>query len=260
MKFTTIVSGSSGNCIYIEGGETALLVDAGCSNRCLTQALAAFGKTPQQIAGLLLTHEHRDHVAGVLRFSRRFGIPVYASELTWENLPCCDDFFPQDQHIFEYGMEIGGIGVDFFRLSHDAVQPVGFVFSHQGQRVGVATDTGVVTPSMAQQLANVDGLIFEANHDQDMLRRGPYPYYLKRRVASETGHLSNQQAGLALRELVGERTQAVILAHLSETNNRPELALAQVRACLGSSRAACLPAISVAPRCTAHPLIELQPR
>ncbi len=259
MKFTTIVSGSSGNCIYIEGGATALLVDAGCSNRCLVQALAGFGRRPEQIAALLITHEHRDHISGALRFARRFGIPVYASELTWEKLPFRNDFFREEQHIFEYGMKVGEIEVDFFRLAHDAVQPVGFVFSHQGQRVGVATDTGIVTPSMARLLANADGMIFEANHDYDMLLRGPYPYPLKRRVASENGHLSNQQAGLALRELIGERTQAVLLAHLSETNNRPELALAAVQACLEPFRHH-LPAITVAPRYTAHPLIELQTR
>ena len=92
--------------------------------------------------------------------------------------------------------------MDFFRLSHDAVQPVGFLFSHNGKKVGIATDTGVVTPSMVRLLANADGMIFEANHDQEMLRQGPYPYFLKRRVASENGHLSNHQAGLALAELV----------------------------------------------------------
>ena len=156
-------------------------------------------------------------------------------------------------------MKVGEIEVDFFRLAHDAVQPVGFVFSHQGQRVGVATDTGVVTPSMARLLANADGMIFEANHDYDMLLHGPYPYPLKRRVASENGHLSNQQAGLALRELIGERTQAVLLAHLSETNNRRNWHLPRCRPVWEPFRHH-LPAITVAPRYTAHPLIELQTR
>lgn len=255
MKFATITSGSSGNCIYIEGGNTSLLVDAGCSNRCLKQALAGFGKTPEQISAILISHEHSDHISGALRFSRRFGIPIYASELTWEKLPFYHDFFPWERHIFDYGMEIGDIGLDFFRLSHDAVQPVGFLLAADGQRVGVATDTGIITPSMARLLKDCDGLVIEANHDRDMLLRGPYPYMLKQRVASERGHLSNQQAGEALLALLGPQTRHVLLAHLSETNNRPELALKQVCTALGLSAAAA--AISIAPRFEAHPLIDL---
>lgn len=253
MKFATISSGSSGNCTYIEGGSTCVLVDAGCTNRHLTQALTQYGKRPQDIDALLISHEHSDHISGVTRFARRFGIPVYASEVTWQNLPCRGDFLPQDQHIFEYGMSIGDLMLDFFRLSHDAAQPVGFVFECEGQRVGVATDTGVVTPSMARALRNVDGLVLEANHDVDMLMHGPYSYALKQRVRGINGHLSNQQAGLALRELAGEKTQAVILAHLSDHNNNPQLALSQVKALTADLSID----ISVAPRFDAHPLIEL---
>lgn len=257
MKFATITSGSSGNCIYIEAGSTSILVDAGCTNKGLRQSLAQFGKEPEDISALLLTHEHRDHVSGVLRFARRFQIPVYASELTWEHLPYRDDFFDWERHIFEYGLEIGELGVEFFRLSHDAAQPVGFVFVHNGQRVGVATDTGVVTPSMARLLENADGLIFEANHDRQMLLRGPYPAMLKRRVASECGHLSNQQAADALAQLTGEKTRHIILAHLSATNNDPALALYQVSEALTAPLSRQELTVSVAPRYCAHPLVCL---
>lgn len=253
MKFATICSGSSGNCTYIEGGHTSILVDAGCSNRHLSASLAKYGKRPQDISALLISHEHSDHISGITRFARRFGIPVYASVRTWENLPCRDDFFPEDRHIFEYGMSIGDIDIDFFRLSHDAVQPVGFVFACSDTRVAIATDTGVVTPSMARAVRNADGLVLEANHDVSMLMNGKYSYALKQRVHGELGHLSNQQAGLALRELAGENTRSVILAHLSEQNNLPRLALSQVRALVGDSKIH----ITVAPRCNAHPLIEL---
>lgn len=257
MKFSTIVSGSNGNCIYIEAGSTCLLVDGGCSKKALLAALDSFGRRPEELQALLITHEHHDHISGALRLSRCFGIPIYATELTWENLPFRDEYPQWEENIFEYGMRVGEIGLDFFRLSHDAAQPVGFLLDHEGRRLGIATDTGLVTPSMARLLTNCDALIIEANHDVGMLARGPYSYALKQRVSSERGHLSNLQAGLALRELVGERTRAVVLAHLSATNNSPELALSQVRAALSASPEADHIQLSVAPRCAPHGLISV---
>lgn len=257
MRFSTIVSGSSGNCVYIEAGDTRILVDAGCSNRCLVQSLASFGTSPSEISAIFISHEHRDHISGALRISKRFDIPLYASAETWRSLPFCNDYFDWQQHIFEYGMKIGEMEIDFFRLSHDAVQPVGFVFSHQQTKVGVATDTGTITPSMAKKLANIDGLVFEANHDLSMLMKGPYPYFLKQRVNSEKGHLSNRQAGLALAELCGERTKAILLAHLSDTNNHPDLALQQVGELLSANPECEHIELFVAPRYLPHPIIEV---
>ena len=251
MKFTTIVSGSSGNCVYVEGGRTGLLIDAGCSIRALRAALADLHIEESHIAGILITHEHSDHISGAARISRRLSLPLYASELTWENLPFREDFFAWERHIFDYGMEIGDIGLDFFRLSHDAAQPVGFVFEQGGRRVGLATDTGVITPSMRRLLKDVDALIFEANHDRPMLMNGPYPRYLKQRVASERGHLSNEQDGASPgRAGRSPGPGAVLLAHLSATNNTPELAREAVAAALASQLDGNGLTLSVAPRFT----------
>ena len=157
----------------------------------------------EDIDAILVTHEHSDHINRVAQLSKKYHIPVYASELTWESLPFYDDYFRWERHIFDYGMEIGDIGLDFFRLSHDAVQPVGLLLEHNGHQVGIATDTGMVTPSMYRKLSNVDGLVFEANHDTAMLQHGTYPLFLKQRVASDKGHLSNAQAAEALAKLAG---------------------------------------------------------
>lgn len=257
MRFASICSGSSGNCIYVNGGKTHILVDGGCSLKALNAALAQFSVTEGGLKAILITHEHSDHVNGAARIAKRFGIPIFASALTWEKLPFREDFLPWQRHTFEYGMEIGDLGLDFFRLSHDAVQPVGVLFEHNGKRVAVATDTGLVTPSMCKMLSNIEGLVFEANHCTDLLRCGPYPYYLKQRILSAHGHLSNIQSGMALASLMGERTQAVLLAHLSHINNRPELAMEQVCSQLCDCPHMEHVQISVAPRSTPHPLIEI---
>lgn len=256
MEFTSLCSGSWGNCLYIAAPDTRVLVDAGCSCRYLERALATLKVHPQQIDAIFITHEHTDHVSGAARISRRFGIPLFASELTWENLPFRDDFLPWERHIYQYDMEIGCLGLDFFRLSHDAAQPVGLVFSYQGQRVGVVTDTGCVTPSMLRALAGVQGLVLEANHSLPMLMNGRYPVYLKRRIASANGHLSNLQAAQLLQQL-GEHLQAVLLAHLSDKNNTPQTALAEFTTHLRACGAAPPADIFVAHRRQPHPLICL---
>ena len=256
MEFSTIASGSSGNCNYIAGGTTRILVDAGCSMRHIKTSLEQFSTSIEAINAILITHEHSDHISGAAKLSRRYNIPIYASELTWQALPFYNDYLPEERHVYDYGMEIGDISLDFFRLSHDAIQPVGLVFKHGGQSIGLVTDTGEVTTAMYRQLADVDGLIFEANHDYRMLDQGPYPRYLKKRVLSEKGHLSNEQAGEALCKIIGPLTRQVILAHLSETNNCPDIALAEVKRALAAASLNNT-AVSVAPRKTAHPLIVL---
>ena len=255
MEFTTIASGSSGNCIYIKGGNTTLLIDVGCAMKHVCASLHELGSSIEDIDAILVTHEHSDHINRVAQLSKKYHIPVYASELTWESLPFYDDYFRWERHIFDYGMEIGDIGLDFFRLSHDAVQPVGLLLEHNGHQVGIATDTGMVTPSMYRKLSNVDGLVFEANHDTAMLQHGTYPLFLKQRVSSDKGHLSNAQAAEALAKLAGPKTKHIILAHLSEKNNMPQLALQEVSNAFTSDEGT--PNISIAPRRAAHPLIAV---
>lgn len=260
MEFTSLCSGSSANCLYIAGGRTRVLVDAGCSCRFLERALAAVEVHPAQIAALLITHEHSDHISGAARISRRFGIPVFASELTWENLPFKQDFLPWERNTYSYDMEIGELGLDFFRLSHDAAQPVGMVFTHSAanaeRKIGVVTDTGCVTPSMLRALSGVDGLVLESNHSLPMLMNGHYPLHLKRRIASENGHLSNTQAADLLRQ-VGQKAQSVLLAHLSSNNNTPQTALREFTARLSEGGGKLTAAVSVARRDAPGPLIAL---
>ncbi|MDO4582064.1 MAG: MBL fold metallo-hydrolase [Bacillota bacterium] len=260
MEFTTFASGSSGNCLYIRGGRTKLLVDAGCSMRHIKNSLEQLGGRIEELAALLITHEHSDHIQSAAALSRRYGIPIYASAKTWEHLPFGDEFFPFERNTFDYGMSIGEIAVDFFRLSHDAAQPVGMVFSHDGQRLGVVTDTGKVTAAMLDALAGSDALVLEANHDLQMLRRGPYTERLKQRIESAYGHLSNEQAGDALVQLIGANTQAVLLSHLSAANNTPELAFDTVCAIVEQHFGHIPCNISVAPRKAPHPLICIEPR
>ena len=256
MEFATIASGSSGNCVYVHVGDTRVLVDVGCPMKQVKAALADFGTDITEIDAILVTHEHNDHVSKVPMLSKRFDIPVYASGRTWENLPFYDDYFPWERHIFEYGMKIGDLDLDFFKLYHDAVEPVGIVMSVDGQRVGVATDTGKVSDAMLRHLNDIDGLVLEANHDRGMVINGPYPGCLKQRILSDHGHLSNEQAGQALCRIIGPHTSHVIMAHLSETNNEPGLALAEVRRLLTAAEIDSS-LISVAPRKTAHELICL---
>ena len=261
MEFTALCSGSSANCLYIHAGRTRLLVDAGCSCRYLERSLASLQVDPAQINGILITHEHTDHIKGAARISRRYGIPIFASELTWQSLPFQADFMAWERHQFKYDMEIGDVGVDFFKLSHDASQPVGLVLYEQNSqqpdyKLGVVTDSGCLTTSMLRALQDADALIIEANHSIEMLTHCSYPLFLKRRIASEIGHLSNYQAADLLAQ-VGERLQAVLLAHLSLNSNTPQLALKEVSARLEQLQVKLACSLQVAARNEVSPIITL---
>lgn len=228
MEFTTLMSGSAGNCVYVSGGKNKILIDVGCSCRYLEKGLAQIGVNLSEINAILISHEHSDHISGVPVTAKRYDIPVFASELTWEKLPFHDDFLSWNKHKFAYGMEIGDLGIEFFKTYHDAVQPVGMVVHHHEQKVAFATDTGQATPSMAKVLRGCDGIVMEANHSFEMLQNGPYPYFLKKRISGKQGHLSNTQSAKLLSKIITDKTQAVLLAHLSETNNTAERAFAEI--------------------------------
>ena len=257
MQFTTLMSGSAGNCIYIESGQTKVLVDMGCSLAYLQRALTRLHASPDELQALFITHEHIDHIRGVAALAKKYHIPVYASPLTWERLPFAADLPQECRRVFEYGLRVGELTVDFFKLCHDACQPVGFVFGDGQRRLGIATDTGKITPAILSALHNVDGLVIEANHNEGMLANGPYPTFLKRRIASEYGHLSNRQCAQALCKIVGEGTQAVLLAHLSETNNLPHLAISEIGQAVGFGQESDRLRLTVAPNREPHPLITL---
>lgn len=260
MRVTSLGSGSSGNALLIEAGprgRTKLLVDAGFSGRNLTQRLRQAGVTPAQLTGILVTHEHIDHVLGLPYMMKYHKLPVITNSLTISAIErifagetartdsgalvsleletgTLDD--AQAAELFytlppESSACFGDIEVAPFPVSHDAAAPCGFLLSAGGCRVCVVTDTGEVTAAMLAMMQHADLLILEANHDRERLLRGPYPYVLKQRILSATGHLSNDQAAEAfLRTWRGDAVRWVWLSHLSRTNNTPRLALNTIRA------------------------------
>lgn len=259
LKFFTLASGSSGNATFVGTKNTKLLVDAGISGKEVERKLGQNGILAEDLAGILVTHEHRDHIKGVGVLSRRYDLPIYATQGTWEGME--EEIGEIAEHNKRYlelgqGEEIGEIKVEVLATSHDAREPAAFSFYHGESSVGLATDTGKITRDLRKHITGCEGVILEANHDPTMLRKGPYPQHLKKRIASVRGHLSNQMSGDALAEFITGKTQQVILAHLSAENNIPRLALQTVREVLLEHGFTKMPQITVAPRYEAHPLCQ----
>ncbi len=230
LHLTVLASGSSGNCALVETPDTRVLVDAGLSAKRVAGLLEGIGVKPEQLDGILLTHEHSDHAAAVGVWGRRHGTPVYANRLTAEALS--SDSKGVDWRIFQTGGEfaLGGLRVQSFSIPHDAAEPVGFVLSHGGQALGFLTDLGFPTRMVMERVRSVHTLLIEANHDEKMLQNDTRrPWSTKQRIMSRHGHLSNTAAAEVLAEIVGNGLRRALLGHLSEDCNRPELAVRTVR-------------------------------
>ncbi|MDH3591920.1 MAG: MBL fold metallo-hydrolase [Planctomycetota bacterium] len=224
-RLVSLGSGSPGNATLYCTGTFRLLLDAGLACRTLEQRLRTVGVEPETIDAVLLTHEHHDHARGAQRFSKRHGVPVVGSRRALEAMDRSPLHFAEWIPIVAgVPVELDGASVEAFPVPHDAAEPLGFVVEGAGERVGYATDLGAVTGLVAASLAGCDALVIESNHDARMLREGPYPRYLKERVASDRGHLSNDETATLLERVAHPRLRAVVLAHLSENNNRPDLA------------------------------------
>ena len=225
MHFSVLGSGSRGNSVFIESGKTAILIDAGFSGKQIEERLQAIGRNISDIRALCITHEHNDHISGAGVISRRCKIPTFANPGTFSG---GEKTFGRlhDRKEFDTGdlFQIGDLEVRSFRISHDTADPVGFVVSDGKASVGYCTDTCQVSHLMARRLAGCNGLILEFNHNLEMLKNGPYPLPLQQRVRSSRGHLSNEDAARFLAQLIGDQLRIAVLAHLSETNNTPELA------------------------------------
>lgn len=234
MQISVLASGSKGNCVYIEGESGALLIDAGRSAREVFGTrdkegrLGEAGGDKDLIAGILITHEHGDHIKGLAAVGNNLKKPAFGTVGTM------DAFlrqrtgaikFPVQTIKYHSPFEVGGFQIEAFAVSHDATQPCGYLISDGSTCLCYCTDTGIITASMREMLGRADGLILESNHCSEMLRTGPYPAFLKRRIAGDRGHLSNSDAASVLREL-GDSLHMAILAHLSEENNEPSIALA----------------------------------
>jgi len=224
VRLVPLGSGSRGNAAFVQLGSTSLLVDAGLSARKLAELLEAVGVAPGTIDGILISHEHSDHTRGVERFSRKHGAPVLCSRATLEAMDRSPAHFAEWQPLGPGAFDLGEVQIETFPVPHDAAAPVGFVLHGEGLRVGIATDLGHATTLVRERLRGCHVQMVESNHDDKMLRDGPYPWQLKQRVAGRLGHLSNREAAAVLGETADQACRAVILAHLSEKNNTPELA------------------------------------
>ena len=226
-KVCPLFSGSSGNSYYIRSGDTGILLDAGRTAKQLTEALTACDADPHSIQGIFITHEHVDHIKGLRVFASKYHIPVYSSEGTLLELEKMGELQKVRYEVIpKDGMACGDFYITTFATSHDSADSIGFhMYTREGRSITLATDLGVMTDIVRQALLCSDFVILESNHDIGMLRNGFYPYYLKQRILSETGHLSNLSCSDVLPELVDNGTTRIMLAHLSQENNTPELAL-----------------------------------
>ncbi|GMA57350.1 metallo-hydrolase [Alicyclobacillus sacchari] len=228
MRFSVLASGSNGNAVYIEYGETKILLDAGISGKQLQMRLqAACAREMSDLTAILVTHEHDDHVRGLTQVCKRSHASIYMTEGTYASLP--DKAKLDDESRFhaireEQSFTVGDIQVTPFAISHDAEQPVAFRFDTPDASLAVVTDLGYVSDRQKALLQNCDAYVFESNHDTDMLRVSRYPWHLKRRILGDKGHLSNVDAGYALIDILPESPVEVYLAHLSADNNLPDLA------------------------------------
>lgn len=234
MRFASLGSGSRGNSLVVDAGDTRLLLDCGFSLRGTQARLARLGLVPEEISGVLVTHEHGDHASGVFRFAGRFGIPVYLTHGTDAAAPRSGPSLPQCQVIDCHTVfSIGSLEITPFPIPHDAREPAQFVFSDGARRLGVLTDAGTITQHIVDVLRVCDALVLECNHDPALLASSSYPAMLKRRIAGNYGHLGNAQAASLLRQVETRRLQHVVAAHLSEENNRPVLAARALAEALG---------------------------
>lgn len=228
MQVHVLASGSTGNSIFLDFNHTKILVDAGISTRRIKNSLADLGVSIEELDGVFITHEHRDHVSGLATMTKKYNTPIYASMNTWGAMYCRDLIPDECCKVLTGSMDIGKIKVDPFGISHDAADPVGFRFYHEDKKCSVVTDLGFVTEGVKEAIAFSDILVLESNHDTDMLEKGPYPWHLKRRILSNRGHLSNFDAGWTLARLERKPSMQVFLAHMSQQNNDPELAMETV--------------------------------
>ncbi len=207
--------------------KTHILVDAGMPGRNIVAGLKEIGIDGRDLKGILITHEHSDHIKSAGTLSRKFNLPIYANEGTWEAMESkIGDVAPNNRRIFYNNMDfyIEDINVQPYEIPHDAADPVGFSLYYQNKKVSITTDLGHTNSNIIKTVMDSDLVILEANHDLDMLKAGPYPMYLKKRILGKKGHLSNEDSGKTLLELIKGRVTHVLLAHLSKQNNYPQLA------------------------------------
>lgn len=233
MRFASLGSGSEGNALLVESGSTRLLLDCGFSLSETVRRLQRLGIEPEALSGIVITHEHDDHIGGVGRLARRYSLPVWLTPGTLRGLDALlegVDLRPVEGYA---PIAVGDVELIPFPVPHDAREPAQYVFSDGARRLGVLTDAGSLTPHMRRMLSQCDALVLECNHEPRMLADSDYPERLKRRIAGPYGHLDNAAAAQLLSEVDRSRLQHVVAAHLSKLNNHPDLARAALSAALG---------------------------
>ena len=229
MELCSIASGSSGNCSYIGHNGTGFLVDAGISGKKIEAGLNSIGVEPSSLQGILITHEHSDHIKGIGVMARKYNVPIYGTAETINAMLRSSSIGRIPEGLFhfvkpDHAFMINDIEVEPFSISHDAANPVCYTFKADQKKIGYATDLGKYDDYIINKLAESDLLFLEANHDVNMLMVGAYPYYLKQRILGDHGHLSNDLSASLIGELLHDKLKTVILAHLSKENNYEELA------------------------------------
>lgn len=234
MRMCSIASGSSGNCIFAGSDNSHILIDAGISGKRIQCGIEELGIKPQELEGIFITHEHMDHIQGIGVMSRRYSIPIYATEKTVEAIKKNPTVGTIDDDLFhvicpDQPLTVGDLTVEPIHVSHDAADPVMYKIQNNDRSMAVVTDLGTYDQYLIDKLKGIHVLLLEANHDVRMLEMGTYPYPLKQRILSDRGHLSNETSGRLLCEVLHDRFQTVMLGHLSKENNYERLAYETVR-------------------------------
>ncbi|MGC3979408.1 MAG: MBL fold metallo-hydrolase [Paludibacteraceae bacterium] len=228
-RFRSLASGSSGNCYFLGNASCGILIDAGVGVRSIRRFLRTMGLDFHQIWGVFVTHDHADHIKAVGVLGEKHHVPIYTTKNIHDGINrnyCVTQKLSLSQRFIQIGEEItiGDFAINAFPVSHDASECVGYTIRYKDKTFVVATDIGYIGEQASERLTNADYIVLEANYDDEMLRNGPYPYYLQARITADTGHLSNMQAASFLTDNFTERWQYVFLCHLSKENNLPELA------------------------------------
>lgn len=227
LRFSVLASGSTGNAFYIESNKEKILVDAGLSGKRLDHLFSGVNVDPSTLTGILVTHEHGDHIKGLGVMARKYNLPIYANEKTWQAMEKSIGKINLEQKLL-FGRDqvktFGDMTVESFGVSHDAAEPMFYTFRNNDKKVALVTDLGYVSERIKDVITGADAYIFEANHDVEMLRMSRYPWSVKRRILGDTGHVSNEDCGLALSDIISNQTKRIYLAHLSKDNNMKDLA------------------------------------
>lgn len=234
MRLCSIASGSSGNCIYVGSDTTHILVDVGISGKRTREGLERLGVKAEELDGIFITHEHADHISGLGVMARKYGVPIYGTRGTLKAVRNISQIGKIDDSLLQEieadtKIIVKDLTLNPMRTSHDAAEPVAYRISHGKQKLGIITDLGCYNDYTVEALQGMNALLIEANHDVNMLQVGPYPYYLKKRILGDRGHLSNELSGQLLSRVLNDNMQTIILGHLSKENNLPELAYETVR-------------------------------